>query len=54
MLEIVNALFVQKIDSFFKDFKQHMVYHYEPKYSCNHWEYKTDTKFNLNSQEKTH
>ena len=32
----------------------HMVYHYEPKFSCNHCDYKSHTKSNLNSHIKTH
>ena len=37
-----------------KDLKQHIVFHYEPKYSCSQCEFKTQTKRNLNSHEKTH
>ena len=32
----------------------HMVYHYEPKYSCNYCDHKSYTKCNLNTHEKTH
>ena len=32
----------------------HMVYHYEPKFSCSHCDFKTHTKSNLNRHEKTH
>ena len=36
-----------------KDLKQHVVFHYEPKYSCNQCDYKTHTKYRLKSHEKT-
>ena len=32
----------------------HMVYHYEPKFSCSHCDYKTHTKSHLKRHEKTH
>ena len=32
----------------------HMVYHYEPKFACNHCEYKCHTKSGLNAHEKIH
>ena len=32
----------------------HMVYHYEPKFSCSYCNYKTHTKCNLKAHEKTH
>ena len=32
----------------------HMVYHYEPKFSCIQCDYKTHTKCNLKTHEKTH
>ena len=34
--------------------KKHMVYHYEPKFSCNYCDHKSHTKCNLNTHEKTH
>ena len=34
--------------------RNHMVYHYEPKFACNQCEYKTHTKGNLNQHEKIH
>ena len=33
---------------------QHMVYHYEPKFSCSHFDHKSYTTSNLNQHEKTH
>ena len=42
---------------FFKtkhEFNNHMIYHYEPKFSCSHCDYKTHTKCNLNRHENTH
>ena len=32
----------------------HMVYHYEPKFSCVQCDYKSHTKCNLKTHEKTH
>ena len=32
----------------------HMVYHYEPKYSCSHCNYKSYTTSDLKKHEKTH
>ena len=37
-----------------RESKQHMVYHYEPKYSCNHCNHKSYTKSSLIKHEKTH
>ena len=35
-------------------FNNHMVFHYEPKFSCSHCDYKTHTSSNLKKHEKTH
>ena len=32
----------------------HMVFHFEPKFSCNHCDYKSHTKSNLKQHTKTH
>ena len=37
-----------------KELNQHMVFHYEPKFSCSHCDYKSHRKNNLNRHEKTH
>ena len=37
-----------------KGLKEHMVFHFEPKYSCSHCDYKTHTKSNLTRHEKSH
>ena len=37
-----------------KDLNQHMVFHYEPKFSCSYCDYKTHTKSNLKTHEKNH
>ena len=37
-----------------KALHQHMVYHYEPKYSCSHCDYKYHTKSNLTKHSKIH
>ena len=42
---------------FFKTKSQlnkHMVFHYEPKFACNHCSYKSHTKGNLNTHKKSH
>ena len=42
---------------FFKTKSQlinHMVFHYEPKFSCSHCDYKSHTKCNLKTHEKSH
>ena len=42
---------------FFKtkvNLKHHMVYHYEPKFSCNQCDYKSHTKGNLSRHIETH
>ena len=44
-------------DRFFKtkrDLNRHMVFHYEPKFSCSYCDYKTHKKYNLKKHEKTH
>ena len=33
---------------------RHMVFHYEPKFSCSHCDHKSYTYFNLKRHEKTH
>ena len=37
-----------------RDLTRHMVFHYEPKFSCSHCYYKSHTKSNLEKHEKTH
>ena len=37
-----------------RDLKRHMIYHYEPKFSCSHCDYKTHTKGNLKTHMKRH
>ena len=37
-----------------KHLNQHMVFHYEPKFSCGHCDYKAHTKSNLSQHEKFH
>ena len=32
----------------------HMIFHYEPKYSCSHCDFKAHTKSNLSQHEKSH
>ena len=42
---------------FFKtksDLTKHMVFHYKPKFSCSHCDYKCHFKSDLNKHEKTH
>ena len=34
--------------------RNHMVFHYEPKFACSHCDYKTHTKQNLNIHKKVH
>ena len=34
--------------------RNHMIYHYEPKFTCSHCDYKTHTSSNLKKHEKTH
>ena len=44
-------------DRFFKtkvDFRRHMIYHYEPKFSCNQCDHKSYRKSDLTKHEKTH
>ena len=37
-----------------RELKQHMVFHYEPKYSCSHCNHKSYTKSDLIRHEKIH
>ena len=37
-----------------RELNQHMVFHYEPKFSCSYCDYKCHTSSNLNRHEKIH
>ena len=56
MLDRLNAVFAQKVD--FSKLKNrltdHMVFHYEAKFSCSFCDHKSYTEGDLTKHEKTH